>query len=123
MYVVADLGNLTTIDEYRKTVMENIKNIDVAIVVLNAGLTAGGPFGSCDDKKLEQLINCNIGHTTYMIKLFVPLMQERKKRSAIVITSALAADHMIGIPGMAAYAASKSYSKFLGGALNYELKD
>jgi len=44
MYIVADFTKMLTLDEYRNTIESKLKNLDVSMLILNAGMASTGPF-------------------------------------------------------------------------------
>jgi short-subunit dehydrogenase len=43
-YIIADFSKLSSINDYKKLVMFNLTDIDIGIVILNAGVLAIGSF-------------------------------------------------------------------------------
>jgi len=48
-YIVADLGKLNDISEYRALLDKEIENLDIGIVICNAGWTDAGPYAAVSD--------------------------------------------------------------------------
>ena len=44
MHVVADFTKLLTMEAYKETIESKLRGLDVAILVLNAGMATPGPF-------------------------------------------------------------------------------
>ena len=44
MYVLADFQKMTTIQEYQEMIGDKLKNIDIGLLVLNAGFMEFAPF-------------------------------------------------------------------------------
>ena len=44
MNIVADFTKLLTMDDYRDTIESKLRDLDVSILILNAGMTAKGPM-------------------------------------------------------------------------------
>jgi len=53
MYIVADFGKMTTIDDYRTTVGTKLKGIDIAALFLNVGVASVGHFVDQSDADVE----------------------------------------------------------------------
>ncbi len=119
-YVVADLAKATKYEEYAK-MAEKIRDIDVAMLFLNAGWACMGPFKDLTPQEIEETVTINALHPVYLSKALLDQMLAREKRSAIVVTSSGLGS--APIPGILAYSMSKSFSSFLAEGLNVELKN
>lgn len=51
--IVADFCKLRTLDEYKTEIADKLQDLDVAILVINAGFAQGGPFLEIDDHEIE----------------------------------------------------------------------
>lgn len=67
MSVKADFAALTTIEDYEK-VASQLKDIDVGILVCNAGFGHMGPFKDIKASDVERLHSVNGTHVVYLIK-------------------------------------------------------
>lgn len=95
------------------------QGIDVAILVNNAGY---GLYGSLVDQPLERtldMLQLNIVALTELTRLFAADMVGRGSGHIILVASILGYQ---GVPGYAAYAASKAYVLQFGEALHEELR-
>lgn len=54
--VVADFCKLRTIEEYREAIGEKLQDLDVGMLVINAGYALGGPFTDLTDDEVEKHI-------------------------------------------------------------------
>jgi len=54
--IVADFSKMFSIEDYEQTIGSKIKDLDVGIVVLNAGKALMGPFIDMHDYEVEQLM-------------------------------------------------------------------
>jgi 17beta-estradiol 17-dehydrogenase / very-long-chain 3-oxoacyl-CoA reductase len=70
-YVVADFGEMTRYADYER-VSEELKSIDVAILVLNAGWTIMGNFVDLEPKEIEDTINTEALQPVYLCKAMLP---------------------------------------------------
>ncbi len=61
----------------------------------------------------------NMGPYVYLTRSILPSMLKREKRSGIIFTSSIGANYTI--PGMATYAASKTFNDSFGRSLAYEV--
>ncbi|MBU5454477.1 SDR family NAD(P)-dependent oxidoreductase [Caproiciproducens sp. MSJ-32] len=113
-------------DLYKREAAEEIynftkeKNIQVEILVNNAGFGDFGEFSSLDLKKQEEMINVNIMALVKLTYYYLKDMK-RKNRGKIMNLASLAAFQ----PGplMAVYYASKAFVLSFTEALSVELKD
>lgn len=109
--------------EGASTIIDATKDLDVGLLVSNAG---GGRPGPYVDQDLDELHRRLVLNATTHLELshafgrrLTARSQRRTVRGGIVIVSALGAQH--GIPNMAHDAAAKGYALNLGVALHYEL--
>jgi short-subunit dehydrogenase len=112
--ITADLST----PEGASAVIDSTQNLDVGLLVSNAG---GGRPGSYLDQDLDELhrrLVLNAVTHLDLVHAFGRRLAARG-RGGIVIVSALGAQH--GIPNMAHDTAAKSYALNLGVALHYEL--
>lgn len=113
--IKADLSYLEDINN----LVEKTKNIDVDLLVNNAGF---GVFGSFDTTNLEKevnLINTNITAVHILTKVFLNKMKSKNKGHILNVASIAG---MEPGPLMAAYYASKAYVIRLSRAVNKELR-
>lgn len=52
MYIVADFNEIFTIEQYRTAIGDKLKDLDVGVLVLNAGYADTGPFWVKDDVEI-----------------------------------------------------------------------
>ena len=76
-----------TIKDYKEIIANKLKDIDIAMLFLNAGVAQMGSFADIDESSVEDIMNVNALHPMYLAKALVNQMLARGKRSAIVITS------------------------------------
>jgi 17beta-estradiol 17-dehydrogenase / very-long-chain 3-oxoacyl-CoA reductase len=118
--IVADLGKITKIQEY-EPIASKLKDIDIALLFLNAGWTMMGPFIDLRPEEIQEIVTVNAIHPVYLLKVLLNQLLARKQRSGIIITSSGVGSFPAA--GMITYSASKAFASFLGQGLNYELKD
>jgi len=104
--VIGDLGQLTKFADYRK-IEELTSDIDVAILVLNAGVKDDVKFvTNHSDKMVQDILNVNAVHMTFMAKVFINrLIQRNKDSSAILVVGS--GVRALPIPGLNLYCATK----------------
>lgn len=93
-------------------------DLDVGLVVLNAGFGTSGPFLGADLREEEAMIALNCAALTGGALLFGRRLATRKAGALVLVSSILA---FTGVPRAATYAASKAYVQSLGEALRLEL--
>ncbi len=107
--VVADCARLA----------DAVADLDVAVVVANAGSGVAGRFDASDPERLEAMVQLNCTAPVAVISRLLPRLRARD-RGAIVITGSTAAFQPL--PMQAVYAATKAFDLFLGEALWGELQ-
>lgn len=50
---------MKTFEEYKKLIDTSLSEIDVALVILNAGVALMGPFIDITGKEVERIVNVN----------------------------------------------------------------
>lgn len=111
-----DLSDYNTVKEIFDYCNNNAIQIDY--LVNNAGFGDFGMFYESNWKKQEQIINLNITALTYLTRLFLPAMVERK--SGRIMNLASTAAFQPG-PMMSVYYASKAYVLHFSEAIANEL--
>ena len=96
------------------------ENIDIDVLVNNAGIGLGGEFADTKLQRELDMIQVNIAALTHLTKLFLPPMIKRK--SGRVLNVASTAAFQPG-PLMAVYYATKAYVLSFSGALSEELRN
>ena len=56
--IVADFTRLATIDDYQNKIGEKLKDIDLAVLVLNAGVLFPGDLTDLSDQEVQDSIRC-----------------------------------------------------------------
>lgn len=96
------------------------ENIDIDVLVNNAGFGLGGEFADTAIQRELDMIQVNIAALTHLTKLFIPPMI--KRRSGKVLNVASTAAFQPG-PLMAVYYATKAYVLSFSEALSEELRN
>lgn len=76
-YTVANFSELRTIQDYKTKVADKLKHLDVAMLILNAGVYISGPFKDTTDDQVETIVNVNACHVTYLLKAMLPQLTSR----------------------------------------------
>lgn len=95
------------------------KNVEVDVLVNNAGFGSGGKFWETDIKKETEEIHLNTLTLTMLTKLFLPQMIARKSGKVLNVASIAA---FLPGPLMAVYYATKAYVLSFSIAIREELK-
>lgn len=94
MSIIADFTKLFTIEEYKTTIADPLKDIDVAIFALNAGLSRIGFYDELPDQDIQDNVMCNALHPCYLAKAITPLMlgriDKKGQKSAMIFVSSMA---------------------------------
>ena len=113
-----DLSREDEVDKLIKYINKN--EIDINILVNNAGIGLFGEFAEIDWKTEEKLIDINIKALTKLTKYFLPKMIEKKSGGILNVASTAA---FASGPRMATYYASKAYVLNLTEAIHEEVKE
>jgi NADP-dependent 3-hydroxy acid dehydrogenase YdfG len=93
-------------------------DINVDIIVCNAGIGWTGPTHLMDRKDWEKVMGINFYGVVHFIRHFVPAMTERKEGHVVIISSIFG---ITGLPYGTLYASSKAALVALGECLRAEL--
>jgi len=109
-------------ESYNK-VAAKLRGLDVGVLINNVGMSYPYPkhFGNGEvtDELINKLIAANIQSTTWMTRLVLPGMQERKRGAIVNISSASARGPC---PLLTVYSATKAYVDRFSTSLNAENK-
>ena len=94
--------------------------LDLGFIVYNATHAPIGPFTSAAPEELARVVDVNMRAPMTLLSAFLPAMVSRGRGGVVLMTS-LAGNQ--GSPNIAAYAASKAFTRVLAEALWYELRD
>lgn len=124
MSLIADFGKLYTIKEYQEQIADKLKDVDVSVLILNAGCTKMNAFVKLEDQHCQDIVMINTLHPAYLSKVMAPQLNARfaKKgqKAAMVFVSSLAS--VVPSPGNLTYSATKSFCSYLGEGLSYEFE-
>jgi 17beta-estradiol 17-dehydrogenase / very-long-chain 3-oxoacyl-CoA reductase len=102
-------------------IYEEIKDLDISILVNNVGVADVGFFETTDTKTLRDMIIVNCVPITLLTRKLIPNFLTRKEKSAIINLSSLASNRPI--PYMGLYSATKIFDDYLSRALALEYQD
>jgi short-subunit dehydrogenase len=113
--IAADLARDGAVD----VVARETEDLDIGLVVSNAGTGNPGAFAKCDLEVERAIIRLNVTTPMELARVFAPRLVPRKRGGIVFVSSAMAFQ---GTPYMANYAATKAYVLVLGESLHEELK-
>jgi len=106
---------MTKISDYQTIIGDKLKDLDIGLLILNAGWAEGGPFEWCSNQIIEDHITINVLHEVYTTKVLCSQMVKRYddtglKSGMIFVSSGLGCQP---VAGMITYSAAKCFMSFL----------
>lgn len=102
----------------RDVLKKETEGLDIGILVNNAGMSAGGEYVDIETKKIIDCYRLNVLTGVYLTKLFLPHMQSRPQRSAIInIGSGIG---QLSSPVTGIYPATKQFIRIFSRTLDLE---
>jgi short-subunit dehydrogenase len=98
---------------------EAVSDLEIAILVNNAGFGCAGRFGTQDLEGMRAMIEVNCTAPTVLTSVLLPAMQSRG-RGAVIIVGSIAGSQPL--PLHALYSGTKAFANLLGEALWAELQ-
>ncbi len=119
-YMQVDFSKINQVG-VRNGIDNFLSELNVGVLVNNVGVSYPFPkyFNELTDSEVTALTTLNVDATTWMIRLVLDGMIERKKGAIINISSAAG---VLTSPLLAQYGAAKGYVAQMSRALHYELK-
>lgn len=118
--IVMDLGDNPT-PETIKTLDTDTKDLDISLVINNAGVISTEKFSKQKIDFINNMMNVNSVAPALVLSTFVNRLRARENRSGIInVDSVIAA---VAAPTLANYAASKAFLRSLSLSLAEEEKD
>mmetsp|Transcript_21057 Transcript_21057/g.32136 ORF Transcript_21057/g.32136 Transcript_21057/m.32136 type:complete len:311 (+) Transcript_21057:71-1003(+) len=116
-YVVCDYSNFD--EAARKKVADAISGLEVGVLVNNVGVSYSFPkfFHELSDQDVANLMEMNVNSTTWMTRMVIGGMVERKSGAIVNIASA---SGLYTMPLLAEYSAAKAYIEKFSRGLNAE---
>lgn len=93
--------------------------LDVEVLVNNAGFATNGPFEQADSERELEQVRVLVEAPVALTAMFVPAMVERKRGAILNVASTAG---MQPLPYSAGYSAAKAYMLTFSEALHHELK-
>ncbi len=113
--VAADLASPGTLDQIATAAAD----LEIGLVIANAAIAPQGPFIDTAPAELAGTVDLNCRASMLLAHTFLPGMA-RRGHGGMIFVSSLAG--MQGVPGLAAYSATKAYLISLGESLWAELR-
>ncbi len=117
-FLALDLADPNSVDKTLVWCQEN--KFTVNILVNNAGYGLSGSFLNHDMLAYQNMMQVNMATPLSLILKFVPLLRQQPKSYILNIASSAAYQ---AVPGLAIYAASKSFVLSMSRGIRYELRD
>jgi short-subunit dehydrogenase len=111
-----DVSNREQVDEFARKAADDFGRID--LLVNNAGVSSSGRVPELSYQTFEWTININLWGVIYCTKAFLPYLTKRPEAGIVNISSVYG---LLGIPGQAAYCASKFAVRGFSESLRQEL--
>ncbi len=105
---------------FLETLQAACSSLDVGLIVYNATHAPVGEFASAAVEDLMRVVDVNVRAPVALLRAFLPPMTLRG-RGAVVLMTSLAGNQ--GAPRIAAYAASKAFTRVLAEGLWHELEN
>jgi NAD(P)-dependent dehydrogenase (short-subunit alcohol dehydrogenase family) len=112
-----DLTDRAKVRETAERVEREVGPVD--ILDNNAGIVFGADFLTCPEEKLLRTIDVNVNAVMWCTRAFLPGMIRRGRGHVVMMASAAG---LLGVPGMAAYSASKHAVIGLAESIRLELR-
>ena len=113
--IVADLSQKEAIS----TINEQTKNLDIGLLVNNAGVEIFGSFFKSEMDKHENCIAVNVSACVALTHLYGPRLMKRRKGGIIFVSSMLKSP----MPYFSTYSGTKGFLSNFSAIVGYELKE
>jgi hypothetical protein len=114
--IAADLSN----EEGARSLCDQVSDLEIGILVNNAGLGYVGRFDKQDTERVVDLVRVNCLAPVLLTSLLLPGMKQRG-RGAVILTGSVAGRQPL--PLHAVYSATKAFDQLFGESLYVELRD
>jgi uncharacterized protein len=95
------------------------KNIQIALLVNNAGFGAFGEFASSDKQRELDMVQVNCSAVVHLTRLYLPEMIERRSGDVLIVASTAAFQ---AVPYISTYAATKAFDLLFAEGIAEEVK-
>lgn len=114
---VVDLGDREAIKRFAAQL--DAGDVEVDLLINNAGVALGGEFGDVTEHDFDWLMNINLGGVVSLTRALLPRMRRRPDAHIANVSSVFG---MIAPPGQTAYCASKFAVRGFSESLRHELE-
>ena len=110
----------TDVNDYKK-VADSLQDLDISILINNAGFAKFHKFGEGDVRDVERMVKTNMGPYCYLTHFLIDKLAQREvgRRSAIIFVSSSGGDLIL--PYLSTYVATKAFNDHFAQSLSYEL--
>lgn len=117
--LAVDFSSFGAGDSQHAKVAAAIDGMEVGVLINNVGMSYPYPqyFHELSDDEVAKLLQLNVNSTTWMTRLVLPGMVERKRGAVVNVSST---SGLIPSPLLAQYSATKAYTDFLVQSLGLE---
>ena len=119
--IVTLVIDLSQIESHISRILTATENLDISILVNNAGLFRYGPFDSIDKNDMLQIARVNTIAPLLLTREFIGRLRNRSKRSAIINMSSLSGIYPPRY--FAVYAGTKSFLRYFSFCIEQENRD
>jgi len=98
---------------------EAVADLDVGVLVNNAGFGYAGRFSKLDPDRLRDMIQLNCATPVLLTARLLPKLEQRP-RSAVIVVGSIAGNQPLPLHGV--YSATKAFDRFFGESLWGELR-
>lgn len=109
-----------TQEGFLEKITSKTKDLEIGILVSNAGFGKGGKFIELDQNKMSEMVKLNCVAPTILVHHFAKEMAKRKCGAIIHLASVVAYQ---AVPFYTVYSATKAFNLIFGESLWYELKN
>ena len=75
--IITDFSKIRSIVEYENILLDEIKDMDIGILIINAGAAEINYFSELKNIEVEEMVNLNALQCVYLSKIFVKIFKER----------------------------------------------
>jgi short-subunit dehydrogenase len=95
------------------------KNIEIDVLINNAGFGKYGEFTNADTKRLLDMVQVNCSAVVHLSRLYIPDMVKRRRGYVMIVASTASFQ---AVPYLSTYAATKAFDLILAEGLAEEMK-
>ena len=119
--IVADLGKGARDIEMYKGIAEQVTDIDLALVINNAGVMYAGEFKEISCEKQREMTIVNTYPYVLLARALLPYLQKRGADGRSTIVNLASSASFFPLPYSAIYSSTKVFDRFFSEALSIEL--